>query len=167
MFGQDETASMARIVTLGDEDEVKRVLAATVLDLWWKVVNNLTRLRPSKRERYRVAILGSAHARPETFVYNEAKRLAEAFAGMRCDIVTGGRPGLIQAAHEGARDAGASGSTSFAAGPQPLQQAWARISLARSGAAWHATAAPKQVQRARYPSERRRPHEDIRCTTLY
>ena len=34
----------ARLVSLTDEEAVKEILAASVLDLW-KVVNNLTRLR--------------------------------------------------------------------------------------------------------------------------
>ena len=109
MSSESKAAGTARLVSLGDEEAVKEVLAATVLDLW-KVVNNLTRLRPSKRERYRVAIFGSARASPGTFVYDEVKRLAAAFAAMGCDIVTGGGPGLMQAANEGARDAGAPGS---------------------------------------------------------
>ena len=99
----------SRIVSLADEDAVKELLGATVLDLW-KVVNNLTRLKPSKRERYRVAIFGSARAQPGTFVYDEVKRAAAAFASMGCDIVTGGGPGLMQAANEGAKSAGATGS---------------------------------------------------------
>ena len=99
----------ARLVSLADEEAVKQILGTTVLDLW-KIVNNLTRLRPSKRERYRVAIFGSARAQPGTFVYDEVKRVAEAFASMGCDIVTGGGPGLMQAANEGAKSAGAPGS---------------------------------------------------------
>ena len=99
----------SRIVSLADEEAVKELLGATVLDLW-KVVNNLTRLKPSKRERYRVAIFGSARAQPGTFVYDEVKRAAAAFASMGCDIVTGGGPGLMQAANEGAKSAGATGS---------------------------------------------------------
>ena len=99
----------ARIVSLADEEAVKQIVSTTVLDLW-KVVNNLTRLRPSKRDRYRVAIFGSARAQPGTFVYDEVKRSAAAFAEMGCDIVTGGGPGLMQAANEGARAAGAPGS---------------------------------------------------------
>jgi hypothetical protein len=94
---------------LSDEDAVREILSKTVLDLW-KVVNNLTRLRPTKRERYRVAIFGSARAKPGTFVYDEVKRIAAAFASMGCDIVTGGGPGLMQAANEGATLGGAPGS---------------------------------------------------------
>src|SRR6476620_5832271 len=99
----------ARLVSLADEEAVKEILGTTVLNLW-KVVNNLTRLRPSKRERYRVAIFGSARAQPGTFVYDEVKRTAAAFAALGCDIVTGGGPGLMQAANEGAKAAGAPGS---------------------------------------------------------
>jgi uncharacterized protein (TIGR00730 family) len=99
----------SRVVSLSDEEGVKEIVRTTVLDLW-KIVNNLTRLRPSKHDRYRVAIFGSARAQPGSFVYEEVKRVATAFAGMGCDIVTGGGPGLMQAANEGAKVAGASGS---------------------------------------------------------
>jgi uncharacterized protein (TIGR00730 family) len=93
-------------VSLADEEGVKQVLVGTVLDLW-KIVNDLTRLRPSKQERYRVTIFGSARAQPGTFVYDETKRVAKALAGLGCDIITGGGPGLMQAANEGAAEAGA------------------------------------------------------------
>ena len=99
----------SRFISLADEDAVSDLLKSTVLDLW-KVVNTLTRLRPSKHERYRVAIFGSARAQPGTFVYDEVKRAASAFAALGCDIVTGGGPGLMQAANEGAKAAGAPGS---------------------------------------------------------
>jgi uncharacterized protein (TIGR00730 family) len=95
-----------RQVSLADEEGVKEIVRTTILDLW-RVVNNLTRLRPSTRERYRVAIFGSARATPGTFVYEEVKRVAAAFASLGCDIITGGGPGLMQAANEGATSAGA------------------------------------------------------------
>jgi uncharacterized protein (TIGR00730 family) len=110
----------ARLVSLTDEEAVRQILEKTVLDLW-KVVNNLTRLRPSKRERYRVAIFGSARAQPGTFVYDEVKRVAHAVGAMGCDIVTGGGPGLMQAANEGARLAGAPGSMGIRVG-LPFEQ---------------------------------------------
>jgi uncharacterized protein (TIGR00730 family) len=68
-------------------------------------VNTLTRLRPSRRERYRVSIFGSARVERGTFAYEETKRAARALAEMGCDIVTGGGPGLMQAANEGAAEA--------------------------------------------------------------
>jgi hypothetical protein len=78
-------------VSLADEEAVKQILVSTVFGLW-DIVNNLTRLRPSRRERYRVTIFGSARAKPGTFVYDEVKRVAAALAGMGCDIITGGGP---------------------------------------------------------------------------
>src|SRR5262252_3404327 len=88
-------------VSLSDEEAVKRVLVDSVLGLW-DVVNNLTRLRPTRHERYRVSIFGSARARPGTVAYEETKRVAAALATMGCDIITGGGPGLMQAANQGA-----------------------------------------------------------------
>jgi uncharacterized protein (TIGR00730 family) len=93
-------------VSLADEEAVKQILVSTVFDLW-DIVNNLTRLRPSRQEHYRVTIFGSARAKPGTFVYEEVKRVAAALAEMGCDIITGGGPGLMQAANEGAVAAGA------------------------------------------------------------
>lgn len=99
-------------ISLADEEEVKKVLVDSVLGLW-DVVNNLTRLQPSKRERYRVTIFGSARAKPGTFAYEETKRVAAALAEMGCDIITGGGPGLMQAANEGAESGGGDGSRSM------------------------------------------------------
>ena len=64
-------------------------------------------MRPTSRDRYRVTIFGSARAKAGTFAYDEVKRLAVALAQMGCDIVTGGGPGLMQAANEGAAAANA------------------------------------------------------------
>jgi len=88
-------------VSLADEDAVKHILIDSVLGLW-DVVNNLTRLKPTHHSRYRVTIFGSARAQPGTFGYDETKRAAAALAAMGCDIITGGGPGLMQAANEGA-----------------------------------------------------------------
>ncbi len=92
------------VISLADEERVKQVLVNSILGLW-DVVNNLTRLRPSRRDRYRVTIFGSARAKAGTFGYEETKRVAAALAEMGCDIVTGGGPGLMQAANEGAATA--------------------------------------------------------------
>jgi uncharacterized protein (TIGR00730 family) len=92
---------MSEPISLADEEAVKQVLVNSVLGLW-DVVSDLTRLKPSRRERYRVTIFGSARVKPGTFGYEETKRAAAALAAMGCDIVTGGGPGLMQAANEGA-----------------------------------------------------------------
>jgi uncharacterized protein (TIGR00730 family) len=101
MSTQDKHQHSSGTVSMADEEAVKQILVGTVFGLW-DIVNNLTRLRPSKRERYRVTIFGSARAKPGSYVYNEVKRVAAALADMGCDIITGGGPGLMQAANEGA-----------------------------------------------------------------
>jgi uncharacterized protein (TIGR00730 family) len=106
MSGQNSREDKPGTISLSDEEAVKQLLVSTVFSLW-DVVNNLTRLRPSRNERYRVTIFGSARAKPGTYVYDEVKRVATALAEMDCDIITGGGPGLMQAANEGAAAAGA------------------------------------------------------------
>ena len=91
-------------VSLADEEAITKILIDSVHGLW-DIVNNLTRLRPSRRDRYRVTICGSARAAPGGFTYEETKRAAAALAALGCDIITGGGPGLMQAANEGAADA--------------------------------------------------------------
>lgn len=90
-------------VSLADEEGVKKILVDTLFGLW-ATVNNLSRLQPSRRERYRVTIFGSARTQPGNWVYQEVKRMARELAAMDCDIVTGGGPGLMQAANAGARE---------------------------------------------------------------
>lgn len=96
-------------VSLADEEAVKKVLVDSVFSLW-DVVNNLTRVRPSRKDRYRVTIFGSARAKPGTIAYEETKRASKALAAMGCDIITGGGPGLMQAANAGVDAAGVSKS---------------------------------------------------------
>ncbi len=100
------TIQTTNAVSLADEEAVKKVLVDSVLGLW-DVVNNLTRLKPSRNDRYRVTIFGSARAKPGTVAYDETKRAAAALAEMGCDIITGGGPGLMQAANEGVESLGA------------------------------------------------------------
>ena len=110
MSTTDPATQRTDAVSLADEEGVKQVLVDSVLGLW-EVINNLTRLRPTRRDRYRVTIFGSARAKPGTFAYEETKRVAAALAEMGCDIVTGGGPGLTQAANEGAKIAAEQGKS--------------------------------------------------------
>jgi uncharacterized protein (TIGR00730 family) len=106
MSANDTGGEKRGTVSLADEEAVKQILVGTVFSLW-DIVNNLTRLRPSRQERYRVTIFGSARAQPGTYAYDEVKRVARVLAEMGCDIITGGGPGLMQAANEGAAPANA------------------------------------------------------------
>lgn len=94
------------IVRLSNEEAVREIIVDSVFDLW-KVVNNLTRLRQTKRDHYRVSIFGSARTELGSDAYKQVKQLAMGLAILGCDIVTGGGPGLMQAANEGAKEVGA------------------------------------------------------------
>ena len=94
-FGQSD------IVRLSDEDASIELLERAVTGLW-EVVNQLTRFRRTTRQNYRVTIFGSARLKPATPAYNAVKKLAAELTEMGCDIVSGGGPGLMQAANEGA-----------------------------------------------------------------
>src|SRR5688500_9921982 len=94
-FGQSD------VVRLSDEDGTVNVLERAVTGLW-EVVNELTRLRRTTRQNYRVTIFGSARLKAGTPAYDGVKRLAAELTVMGCDIISGGGPGLMQAANEGA-----------------------------------------------------------------
>jgi uncharacterized protein (TIGR00730 family) len=91
----------ADVVLLSDEEAATRLLVEAVGGLW-DVVGQLTRLRRTHRPTYRVAIFGSARTQPGVYPYDEVKRLAAELTNLGCDIITGGGPGLMQAANEGA-----------------------------------------------------------------
>jgi uncharacterized protein (TIGR00730 family) len=93
-FGQSD------IVRLSDEDATVQVLERAVTGMW-EVVNELTRLRRTTRQNYRVTIFGSARIQPGTPGYEAVKQLAAELTEMGCDILSGGGPGLMRAANEG------------------------------------------------------------------
>jgi uncharacterized protein (TIGR00730 family) len=119
MSTNDSTQHRPDVISLADEDGVKEVLVNSVLGLW-DVVNNLTRLQPSRSSRYRVSIFGSARTKPGAPAYEETKRVAAALAAMDCDVITGGGPGLMQAANEGA--AGVAGRSTGIRVELPFEQ---------------------------------------------
>jgi uncharacterized protein (TIGR00730 family) len=102
---QKTSTNASEIVSLADERATVEVVSQAVLGLW-EVVNNLTRLRPVRRQRYRVTIFGSARTDPDHWVYAAVRDLAAELTRLGCDIVTGGGPGLMQAANEGTAMAG-------------------------------------------------------------
>src|SRR6476469_2639471 len=94
-FGQPD------IVRLSDEEAAVAVLERAVTGLW-EVVNDLTRLRRTTRQNYRVTIFGSARLKPGSLAYESVRKLAAELTKMGCDIISGGGPGIMQAANEGA-----------------------------------------------------------------
>ena len=96
-------------VVLSNEEQVLEILRQSVFGLW-DVVNNLTRLTPTRRPEFRVSIFGSARVPRDHWVHAAVRDLAEQLALMGCAVITGGGPGLKEAANEGAALAGASAS---------------------------------------------------------
>jgi uncharacterized protein (TIGR00730 family) len=105
----DTRARDGTLVPFSDEKGTLDILAKSVLGLW-EAVNNLTRLRPTKRDRYRVTIFGSARIEPSHWGYQAVRDTAAELTRLGCDIVTGGGPGLMQAANEGAKLADPTGT---------------------------------------------------------
>ena len=58
---------------------------------------------PAEKRYFRVAIFGSSRIRTEDEQYARVRELARQLSYIGCDIVTGGGPGLMMAANEGAR----------------------------------------------------------------
>jgi uncharacterized protein (TIGR00730 family) len=73
---------------------------AAIVQLW-EVINRLSQIPPPQCDRYRVSIFGSARTPPQDSLYIDVRHLATALTAMGCDIITGGGPGLMQAANEG------------------------------------------------------------------
>ena len=67
------------------------------------LISWLDRRAPLEKRYFRVAIFGSSRIQPEDTVYEQVRELARQLSYMGCDIVTGGGPGLMRAANEGAR----------------------------------------------------------------
>jgi uncharacterized protein (TIGR00730 family) len=104
-MSEEKPAAESDTVSLGDEKRTVEILSQSILGLW-DVVNELTRLRPTRRERFRVTIFGSARIPADHWVYGAVRDLAAELTRMGCAIVTGGGPGLMRAANEGAASAG-------------------------------------------------------------
>lgn len=85
------------------DNEATLEVVEEALNSLWAVANKLSRLKPTRRARFSVSVFGSARIAPGEALYEDVKRLTEALAAKGCDIVTGGGPGLMQAANEGAQ----------------------------------------------------------------
>src|SRR6476469_3432958 len=102
MSKQKSSFGQSYIVRLSDEEAATELLERAVTGLW-EVVNELTRFRRTTRQNYRVTIFGSARLKPSTPAYDGVQELAAELTKMGCDIISGGGPGLMQAANEGAQ----------------------------------------------------------------
>lgn len=90
---------MADASSTANQDQI---VEASLRSLW-EVVNQLAKLRPPADGEFRVTIFGSARTKPGDPVYTQVRELARQLSARGCAIVTGGGPGLMQAANEGAQ----------------------------------------------------------------
>lgn len=95
-----------------DNHRVGKIIDRTIVRLW-ETIEELEQLTPVEFSFYRVAIFGSARIEPGDALYQQVRSFAEKITDMGCDIVTGGGPGLMEAANEGARDRGNGKTRSF------------------------------------------------------
>lgn len=95
--------------------DVGRIIDRTIVRLW-DTIEELESLNPAELHFYRVAVFGSARVQPGDMEYVQVRDLASRLTALGCDIVTGGGPGLMEAANEGAassRDPGSRKTRSF------------------------------------------------------
>ena len=94
------------------EKKVRRFLSKQIQQLNNIVADLDTVITDMGTEFYRVSIFGSARIKPDTKEYKGVYTLAKELAENGADIVTGGGPGLMEAANAGAKE-GSSKSKSF------------------------------------------------------
>lgn len=87
-------------ISICDEEATLQVIRQAVLGLW-DVVNGLSSLEPMKQEHYCVTIFGSARMTDAHPFYQKVRYLASELTAIGCDIITGGGPGLMEAANQG------------------------------------------------------------------
>jgi uncharacterized protein (TIGR00730 family) len=83
------------------EPDVGKIIDRTIVRLW-DTIEELEALNPAELHFYRVAVFGSARLKPEDPEYRDVREMASKLTELGCDIVTGGGPGLMEAANEGA-----------------------------------------------------------------
>src|SRR5206468_3206862 len=106
-----ERTTTPQLETLRKEQQKKKqnavdpthILDKTIYQLW-ETINDLDQIQPERVEHYRVSVFGSSRIRRGDPVYEEVKKLSFELARMGVDIVTGGGPGLMEAANSGARE---------------------------------------------------------------
>jgi hypothetical protein len=83
------------------EPDVGKIIDRTIVRLW-DTIEELEALNPAELHFYRVSVFGSARVQTGDAEYSQVRELASRLTELGCDIVTGGGPGLMEAANEGA-----------------------------------------------------------------
>jgi len=81
-----------------------------VLDMY---IQAESEVRALEQGRFRVVIFGSARIGPQDGAYHAVYRIARALAEHNIDIVTGGGPGLMEAANRGVKEMARQASKSY------------------------------------------------------
>ncbi|MEJ5165730.1 MAG: LOG family protein [Thermoanaerobaculia bacterium] len=79
-------------------------IVESVLMKLWDVLHDLEVILPQRSDYFRVSIFGSSRVKSGDKIYEDVRFLAKELAIKGCDIVTGGGPGLMEAANLGAKD---------------------------------------------------------------
>lgn len=90
------------IVSVEDQ-AIFDIVDETLLDLW-KAVDDLARIHSPRLPYYRVTIFGSSRMKDGDAIYGQVRELATELSRLGCDIVTGGGPGLMEAANRGSEE---------------------------------------------------------------
>lgn len=85
--------------------KVRKILTNKIRQLYDIVADIDTLLTEMETDFYRVCIFGSARIGEGSPIYQQVEQLADALARSGVDIVTGGGPGLMEAANRGAKAA--------------------------------------------------------------
>lgn len=87
------------------QKRVRKILTNKIAQLYDIIADVDSLLTDMETDFYRVCIFGSARIGPSSVIYRQVEELAAALAKEGVDIVTGGGPGLMEAANKGAKAA--------------------------------------------------------------
>lgn len=102
------TTPQLEVLRKGQKRKKSQIDPAHILDKaiyqLWETINDLDQIQPERVEHYRVSVFGSSRIQRGDPIYEEVKKLCFELAKMGADIVTGGGPGLMEAANAGAME---------------------------------------------------------------
>lgn len=98
---QPESLRDSRASKQANDFDPTHVLDKAIYQLW-ETINDLEQVQPARVEYFRVSIFGSSRIRRGDPIYDDVKKLSFNLAQLGIDIVTGGGPGLMEAANAGA-----------------------------------------------------------------
>jgi uncharacterized protein (TIGR00730 family) len=87
------------------QGKVRKILTSKMRQMYDIIADIDSLLTEMETDFYRVCIFGSARIGESSEIYRQVEELAEALATNGVDIVTGGGPGLMEAANKGAKKA--------------------------------------------------------------